>query len=258
MTYDSSSYEGKLTEIGITLGEPFKRANDHHLLICNHCGYQWTATPISKLQAFKKRGSNGCPECNRRRINECNSVTRFRNLQTVVDRGLMILSGWNGQRVSNRNNTPIMVTVKNSKCGHEFTISAVNLLTHNISCTVCGVEKRSAQLTQTSYNRSEEWRKTASEWKQYKSDVMKLTRINYKSHKHQINPHGFPQGKAGVEGAYHLDHIVPIRYCYKQQIPVELCAHPDNLQLLSWRENVGSRDKLKDVIPLIFNEYINV
>lgn len=254
--YNSAPYELELMKIGITLAEPFKRAKDHHLLICNHCGHRWSATPLSKVQAFKKRGNNGCPVCNNRRTAERNNNTRAQNIQTVLSKGLEILSAWDGRNADGVKCTPILVTVRNTECGHIFTSNAVNLLRTSITCTVCGKKERSDKLTQTSYNRSEEWQKTASAWKIYKSAVTKLTRKNYTNNKHIINPDNLPTGKAGTEGAYHIDHIVPIRYCYNNNIPVEICAHPSNLQMLEWRENVGSRDKLKDVVPIIFEGYI--
>lgn len=254
--YDSRPYELELMKIGIRLGEPFKRAKDHHLLICNHCEHQWTATPVSKLQAFKKFKHNGCPVCNSERISKRNMITRQQNIQTVLDKGLEILSEWNGQRVSDKNNAPIYVTVRNTECGHTFTSNAVNLLTRNITCTVCGKKERSEKLTQTSLARSEEWQKTASDWKIYKSEVTKLTKKNYKQYKNTINPTDLPTGRAGTEGAYHIDHIVPIRYCYNNNIPVAIAAHPDNLQMLGWRDNIGSRDKLKTHIPKIFEGFI--
>lgn len=72
MTYqcNSAPYELELLKIGIKLGESFKRANAHHQLICTRRGHQWVATSLSKLQAYKKYGHNGCPECNNTRIAE--------------------------------------------------------------------------------------------------------------------------------------------------------------------------------------------
>lgn len=256
MAYNSAPYELELMKIGIRLGEPFKRAKEHHLLICNHCGNRWTATPISKIQAFKKRGNNGCPVCSKNRTDAQRSELRHKNIRTVLNRGLEILSNWDGRRIDDKSNTQTTVVVRNPNCGHTFTTTAINLLCTDTVCTVCGKKERSSKLTQTSIDRSEEWQKTATEWKIYKSAVTKLTRKNYLANKDKINPNNLPTGKAGTEGAYHIDHIVPIRYCYNNNIPETICAHPDNLQMLGWRENVGSRDKLKGNIPFIFEGFI--
>lgn len=258
MTYQYSSlpYEHELRKIGIELGEPFKRAKDQHLLICTHCGNKWTATPVSKLQAFKKHKHNGCPECAKKRVETRLAVSRSQNIQAVVNKGLEILSPWDGRNATGAECRPLPVTVRHTGCGHTFTSNAVNLLRTDVTCAVCGVAERAKHLTQTSTDRSVEWQKTATEWKLYKSAVTKLTKQLYRHHKAQINPGNLPTGRAGTEGAYHIDHIVPIRYCYNNNIPAEVCAHVDNLQMLGWRENVGSRDKLKATVPAIFTQYI--
>jgi hypothetical protein len=254
--YNAAPYEQALLKIGIKLGEPFKRAKDHHQLICTHCGHIWIATPVSKIQAFKKHGSNGCPACNSVREANRKANLRRQNIQKLSDKGIEVLSDWDGRRIDDATNKQTVLCVRNKECGHVFKTTAINILSRPTSCTICGIKERSEKLTQTSYDRSEEWQKTASEWKIYKSNVTKLTKQNYKRHKDKINPNNLPTGRAGTPGAYHIDHIVPIRYCYNNNIPEHICAHPDNLQMLGWRENVGSRDKLKNEVPPIFEEYV--
>lgn len=252
-----STYPTKLLEIDIELQESFKGAKIHHRMKCLKCKTKWVATPISKLQAFKKCGFNGCPNCHLDRQIAEKKISRAKNIQTLVDKGLEIISDWSGARVSDANNTPIAVTVRNTICGHTFTSSSVNLLTRNLTCTVCGIKERTSHINDWSKQNSDEWKKTATEWKIYKSTVTKLTKQAYKQYKVIINPNNLPSGKAGTEGAYHIDHIVPIRYCFNNNIPEEVCAHYTNLQMLNWRDNVGSRDKLKEYVPNIFEKYVN-
>lgn len=84
------------------------------------------------------------------------------------------------------------------------------------------------------------------------------TRSTYHKHKATINPKTLLRGLAGQEGAYHLDHIVPVRWCFEHYIPIDVCAHYTNLQMLHWNDNVGSRDKIKEgKVPLIFQPYIS-
>ncbi len=45
------------------------------------------------------------------------------------------------------------------------------------------------------------------------------------------------RGKAGIIGAYHLDHIKSVWYGYSKQIPAEEIADIQNLQFLPWLEN---------------------
>lgn len=250
-----NSYPAKLTKIGIKLKEPFKGAKQHHVLQCVVCNHTWSATPLSKIQAFKKRKNNGCPNCNTIRFEakkidqlkiDINNL-RTRNIEVIgiVEPGQLHL-------------TTKKLKFKNTECGHTFETYPGNVLHRNIDCPTCGKNKRSEQLTQTVIDRHEEWVKTASEWKIYKSKVTSLTVKTYNKYKDQINPNNLPRGKAGILGAYHLDHLVPIRYCFDNNIPESVCAHHTNLQMLSWEANIGAQDKLKeDVdIPSIFKDYI--
>lgn len=241
----------------IELLEPLRRVKEHHHLRCLTCGYAWFATPLSKVQTHKKYGVSGCPKCKKKRQQARLEEIQQQTKQKLEKLGLDVLSEWDGSYYINKQSTEI--TVRNKTCGHTFTSLVKNILTRNVTCSVCGAEERAQQLTQTVRKRSEEWQKTASEWQLYKSTVASLTRLAYNKHKEIINPQNLLRGKAGVDGAHHIDHIVPIRYCFEHNIPETVCAHPDNLQMLGWRENVGSRDKLKPnrIIPKILQEYID-
>lgn len=250
--------ESLLTNNKIQLLEPFTTTKAHHMMKCLTCEHEWSATPISKKQTFKKNGVSGCPQCKRLRDEQEYVVTRLANLQYLSELGIIPLDGWDGRR--SVNNKPISVKVKNIKCGHEFTSTSANLLSRNVLCSVCGKGQRSAQLTQTSLDRSAEWQLTAPEWLVYRAKVDSLTRTAYTQHKSTINPHNHPRGLAGTAGAYQLDHIVPVRYGFENDIPAELIAHYTNLQMLHWRENVSEGANLKEgiSIPEVLHKYIVV
>ena len=247
------AYTQKMKDIGITLLEPYTGAKNHHMMRCDICSHKWSATPISKIHNYTKYGHNGCPECNQQRRNNRYTEKQQDFIQKITDRGFRILSEYDGNQHQMEK-----ITVMNKKCGHSFEVLPRNIISRNVNCPICNKDEKIKTLNASSHQRSLEWNETASTWKIYKSRVTKLTRLNYKKSKHQINPDGLPQGKAGVDGAYHLDHIVPIRYCFNHNIPYDICAHPDNLQMLGWRENVGSRDKLKTTVPQIFKEYVEL
>lgn len=239
----------------IRLLEPYKGAMKHHQMECLVCGHQWQATPSSKRQTYKKYGVGGCPNCKKQREQEYNEQKRQNNLQKLYQRGIIVLDqGYDGRRETEQYNK---IKVKNINCGHEFFASPTNLLVNNVYCAICGPSKRAQILTQTSKNRSKLWQETASQWSVYKSKVTSLTRKNYNNYKEQINPNNLPRGKAGEPGAYHLDHIVPIRFCFENNIPAEICADPTNLQMLHWNDNVGSRNHIKGAIPPLFYNYID-
>lgn len=249
-----------VTENRIKLLEPYKGSKLHHKMQCLECNHVWSATPISKRQAFRKYGVSGCPECNKRRKEAKFRKIREDKIYRLKQRGITILSSeYDGRLRLDYSKTlkEEKILVRNENCGHEFLVTPLNLLQSNVECGVCGPIKRIKQATKWSKEKSQEWQETASEWQIYKMKVNSLTRKVYKKNKKEINPNNLKRGKAGTEGAYHLDHIVPIRFCFEHKIPPEVCADKTNLQMMGWRENVGSRDRLKDTIPHIFLQYIS-
>lgn len=81
-----------------------------------------------------------------------------------------------------------------------------------------------------------------SDFGKYRNRVAVRTERTYQQHKDEINPNDYPRGKAGVDGAYHLDHIVSVREGFENQIPVEKVSAKENLQMLPWLENVQKYD----------------
>ena len=247
-----------LNDNKIVLLEPFSGAKKHHAMQCTVCGHQWSATPISKRQAFRKYGVSGCPQCNDAKKEEGYQAKRSDNIQRLKDRGIEILDPtYDGRRHPKDAYTYTKVLVRNTNCGHEFYCSPTNLLQCEVECSVCGPTKRAAPLVAWSKSVSAKWRETATEWQRYKADVSSLTEQSYQQYKRAINPDDLPRGKAGVDGAYHLDHIVPKRFCFDNNIPASVCASHHNLQMVGWRENVGSRQHIKGAIPPIFFQYIS-
>lgn len=251
------TYTEKLYQIGIILLEPLKQVKLHHHMQCIACQYQWKATPISKLQNYKKTGMIGCPQCTG---NQKYESQRNQNLQTLKDRGFIVHTKYDGRRGNSRNSITIHIDVTNTNCGHRFETDTKNLLSKNVNCPICNKQTKISRLNNNSKARSVEWQKTADEWDRYRHQVYMATRSTYRKHKIIINPLDLPRGKAGQEGAYHLDHIVPVRYCFKHQIPVDVCSHYTNLQMLKWNDNIGSKDKLKEGIdiPSILKPYIKI
>jgi hypothetical protein len=170
--------------------------------------------------------------------------SRLANLQTIKDRGLEVLSDWDGRRGMGKASTPIPVTVRNINCGHTFTSLSKNLLGWGVTCSVCARTYKTSILNAWSENNSARWRQTASEWKKYRAEVTRHTRKTYAKHKDTINPHNLPFGRAGTDGAYHLDHIVSVRYGFDNGIPPQQLANVSNLRVIPWLENVVKRDKV--------------
>lgn len=182
-------------------------------------------------------------------------LTRQANLQTIKDRGLELISDWDGRRAIGAKSAPLLVTVRNPTCGHVFTSTAVNLLSRGITCAVCGKRERAKAINAWSKQNSEEWQKTADVWKRYRADVTRHTRVTYRDNKQLINPRDLPTGRAGTKGAYHLDHIVPVRWCFERNVPANLVADVSNLQMLRWRENISKRNHVIGEVSTLFKPF---
>lgn len=241
--------------IGVQLLTPYTKAKERHEFRCLKCDHTWDATPLSIKQTHHKYGVNGCPECAKSRKEIRNTIARNAVLANLKERGIEVLSDWNGQVSSGKASVGIMINVRNTKCGHEFPVNAKNLMARGIECKVCGIAARTKNINDWSKQNSEEWNKTADIWGQYKAEVAKFTRASYKTNKVTINPTDLPFGRAGVEGSYQLDHIVPVRWCFEHYVPPKLVGDAKNLQILDWRSNLISKDKLKGELPDEFKEF---
>lgn len=77
-----------------------------------------------------------------------------------------------------------------------------------------------------------------NDFKKYRNRVATRTQHNYRDNKEKINPNDLQLGKAGIDGAHHIDHIISVRYGFEHGIPVDLIAAPENLQVIPWIENM--------------------
>lgn len=85
------------------------------------------------------------------------------------------------------------------------------------------------------YENWDEWFSQLSEREQYYHTVRVLTEQNV----HLIpNYNETKRGLAGIKGAHHIDHIIPITKGYKSNIPPEQIADVSNLQFIPWKENL--------------------
>lgn len=94
-----------------------------------------------------------------------------------------------------------------------------------------------------SYMQTEEYKKTllkedTPEYRRYRNKVTKLTEKTYIMNKEKINPNNYVRAVAGVEGSYHLDHIISCRFGFDNNIDPEIISKVDNLQMLPWQANV--------------------
>ena len=76
------------------------------------------------------------------------------------------------------------------------------------------------------------------DFRRYRNRLKVLTEKTYTVYQDEINPNGYIRGVAGQEDAYHLDHIISARYGFDNDIPPEILARKENLQMLPWRDNI--------------------
>jgi len=51
------------------------------------------------------------------------------------------------------------------------------------------------------------------------------------------------RGSSGRKGAYHLDHIISIRYGFDNGIPPEIIGDIKNLRFIPWKQNLKKSSK---------------
>lgn len=242
-------YKEQLTEAGLELIEPYVSARTKRNIRCLICGGVFNATPISKVQNFKKNGAVGCPTCTGKAKYASERTKAIRKIET---NGFEILSeDYNGSQ-----RTTYKIRVYRPICGHEFESAPGNLIHRDVECPVCNKEAKAKRLQASHEDKLREFRETAPEWKLYRSTVTSLTRTEYAKHKATINPNNYPTGRCGIEGAYQLDHIVSVKYGFINSIPPELIAHYTNLQMLPWEDNLLKKHHLTHEIPEILQEFV--
>jgi hypothetical protein len=79
----------------------------------------------------------------------------------------------------------------------------------------------------------DELHKNWSEFRKYRTEVDRLTNLQPIKNLENFEK----RGKAGVDGAYHLDHIYSVYMGFKNNIPPEIIAHISNLKMIPWMEN---------------------
>lgn len=85
------------------------------------------------------------------------------------------------------------------------------------------------------------WNPNKSEKRKYVNECNKVTaRFDLST----LENSDKPRGLCGVEGAYQLDHIIPIQYGFDNNISPEIIGHIDNLRFIPWEENNAKRDKI--------------
>lgn len=244
------TYPESLLELGLKLLSPFTTAKAHHMMECMHCGHQWSATPISKVQTYKRTGKNGCPNCNKVKREQILTAKREAFLSNLPPH-ITILSHYDGKQAYSKTK----VLFRNNKCGHEFECNPTYIITGRSECIICGANDRALKNKERNEIKHDEWAATKCDWEVYKSEVVMETRKSIKEYQHIINPNNERIGLAGEDGAHHYDHIFPKRVGFDMKIPASVIGHYTNIQVIPWEWNLHTKDHVKH-IPDIIKPYI--
>ncbi len=169
------------------------------------------------------------------RCKECASAFRKveaneRYYNKLVDKGFIVHTSRDQLY-----NKLIKYEVTNTACGHRFHAQGGNLLSGNTKCSICGPKNRMAgalSAYKLKYGRTYDLTNEADYKKQ----------ARYLSEKNWVKAH--PDSPKRTRTGVHLDHIIPISWCFRNAIPLELVADVDNLTLETSKDNIAKGDKI--------------
>jgi hypothetical protein len=137
--------------------------------------------------------------------------------------------------------------------GHKHAISWDNWQ-QGKRCTLCKYIKHSLNFSGIGHwnwkNYSEEALKEISN---YKAHVLQLTEQSYKKYKDIINPLDLNRSRNN----YQLDHIYSVMEGFRNNIPAEIIANPNNLQMLLENVNIAKSDRSDISLEELYNRYNN-
>jgi hypothetical protein len=132
--------------------------------------------------------------------------------------------------------------------------SAVRATRHNAVCNSCSsriykkswtyvikedhVKKMAAK--KAGYDTYEKYIQDLDNRKKYYREVRKITRQQNIS---VLENYDKLRGLCGVDGAYQLDHVIPVSIGYQQGIAPEKIGDISNLQIIPWKDNLYKSNK---------------
>lgn len=103
---------------------------------------------------------------------------------------------------------------------------------------------RKMRASKAGFSSWSEYKKKYPKWLQYKAEVWKYT---YKALRDNPTLKNYDKkGRCGVEGAYQIDHIIPLRHGFDNKISPKKIAKYSNLRMIPWEENRKKGSKLID------------
>jgi hypothetical protein len=245
-----NKYFSDFERIGLTIISEYTAPKNKHSLSCNTCNYEWEATLISKIQNNIKNKKNGCPKCRDIELYTKRYEKILDDIRHIKASGYIVIDE------SEINGNSINISVRRISCNHIFKSKICNIAEGQSNCPECNDNVKKERLKHHNDLRHSEFMETADEWGIYKSLVYSKTSKVYNNNVEYINPNNLKRVLAGEYG-YQLDHIMSIRWCFDNGIPVEACSDKSNLRMITWEENIKKGKKVDlDCIPESIKPYI--
>lgn len=202
----------------------------HEQKYCRNCGIK---TPlISKTKGYRDYCCQACTTEHVRKIRLENAIKK------LDDFGFDYHGGYGY--------THSYVDVTNRKCGHTFSVRYLNIFTNPDYCPTCGNAIKYEKLVARNVAGAKDWKYRES-FDEYRRMVNLLTARTYRKYKHEINPLDLPKGRIDThENPHHVDHIVPVKYCFENEIPPSRCASKENLRMMPALENMKKYSKITE------------
>lgn len=237
-------YPECLSELNLEVVGKYINSNTHTKLKCLECGSTFRATPKSKMMNFKKYGATGCPDCTK---NKRQSYINENNTDKIKSLGFTILSPYKGVHEK------IKVINNNCSCGRAWWATANNILMEKSFCKPCNDDDKRNRMNYWNNFRSVKALEKLEGFDLYRKQVRLLSESNYRTYKNDLTNGGkILRGRK----LNHLDHIIPISFCFKNDIPIDVCADISNLRLITEAENIKKNNYILERIPKIFSPHL--
>lgn len=243
----NQTYPDCLKTIGLQIVGDFSIANNHHNIKCLLCGDIFNATPKSKMSNYKKHKVKGCPKCTKKETYKDENVGMRNRLISL------------GFEFTDFNSKLAEIDARNTncKCGRWWKTKPTYLLSERSFCRPCNDDKKRKRFEVLNKERFQFICSNHKSFQNYKKLVRHHSEKNYKKYINIINPDNLPRGRVGQDMVYNLDHIVSQAFCWKMNIPAEVCGDISNLRMLDAMKNIVKQAKSVNRFPLIFDQYLH-
>lgn len=142
-------------------------------------------------------------------------------------------------------------------CGNTFQVlpSSPKVYCKRSCVSSCPDYRKKLANMDKSYMQTERYKQTlrkedTPKYSRYRNMVHKASQKVYEQNIDYINPNGYNRALCGSDGGWQLDHIIPVRVGFDNDIPPEVLSIKENLRMVTWRENLA-RNKSEN-----YDEYI--